>query len=754
MHVILRRQHRAPGASRWRICLGATAAAVIGLATAAVAITSATGGAAASPGWSLASTPTGGEAPLPSANASGHGPATNPTVVESSVTCTSTVFCVAVGSYADSGGTNQTDGLIDTMTSGSWSATAAPEPATNTAGVGPGTDAGGHQVASLSAVACPADGTCFAVGQYEDANGGAYGLIDTLSDGAWSASAAPEPSTNGFGTAPGTDAQGKQKANLEAISCATTTSCIAVGTYQDADGNTFGLIETYASGSWSAVAAPEPSSDPVSASAANSTSGAGAANLTDVDCPSATSCVAVGTYTDADSNTIALTEQLSNGGWVPTAVTEPATNTLGTGPGYASTGGGRATFNAVTCPVAGTCVAVGNYNDTNHKRYGLIVSLSGSTWTASAAPEPATNTAGVGPGTDADGHGIANLLAVSCATATDCVTVGGYDDANGIEYGLIDSGSGATFAAAAAPEPSTAATDADAFAGAELESVACPATDACSAVGFFSDSTTPGFRYALADNLAGNTWASNTGPEPSNAGTDADAEQHASASEVTCTTDGGCFMAGIYKDSSGNTDGLLDIYLPPAPVVSFISPRIGELGRMETIAGTGFYPGSEVYFGRVRATSVSYISPTLIRAVTPPFHLAVQIAVSNAGGNSASGPFTQFTYASPVRFSASGEAVGLSGILFAWHCDKFSACHVRAWLNVVVRSRTTGRVSKGTLALRKISIPAGKTRHIQLLLTSFGRAIVRDLSGYRFVSDQMVAVTPGNIHEETSVRVR
>ncbi|MGB9113235.1 MAG: IPT/TIG domain-containing protein, partial [Acidimicrobiales bacterium] len=694
------------------------------------------------------------EIPLPAANASGHGPATDPTVVEDGVACALTTFCVAVGSYADSGGASQTDGLIDTLSSGSWTATAAPEPGTNTAGVGPGTDADGHQVASLSAVACPADGTCFAVGQYQDSNGENYGLIDSLANGAWSASAAPEPSTNGFGTAPGTDASGKQAANLEAISCPTATSCTAVGTYEDADGNTFGLVETYASGTWSAVAAPEPSSDPVAAAAANSTSGAGSANLTAVDCPSTTSCVAVGTYTDADTNTLALAEQLSNGAWVPTAVTEPATNPLGTGPGYTTTGGGRATFNAVACPVAGTCVAVGNYNDTNHVRYGLIDSLANSAWSASAAPEPSTNASGVGAGTDTDTHGLANLLSVSCATTTDCVAVGGYDDANGIAYGLIDSGSGSSFAASAAPEPAGAASDANAFAASELESVACPSVAACSAVGYFTDSTAPGFRFALADNLIGTTWSSTIAPQPANAGTDAETEQHADASDVTCTTDGGCSMVGTYKDSSGETDGLVDVYLPSVPVVSRISPRIGELARTETIAGSGFFPGSEVYFGRVRATSVTYISPTLVRAVTPAFHLSVQISVTNAGGSSAAGSFSQFTYASPVHVAGSGNTVGLSGVLFTWHCDKFAACHVRAWLQVVVRSRTTGHVSRGNIALRKMAIPAGKTRRIQLLLTSYGRAIVRDFSGYRFVSAHVLVVTPGNVHALSKVSIR
>jgi IPT/TIG domain len=731
--------------------VGVAGAAAIALALTAVAITPATGSAAATQGWSLAATPTAGEAPLPAANSSGDAPATNPHAVENGLACASASFCVAVGSYNDTGGK---DGLIDALSSGSWSATVAPEPSTNVAGVGAGTDADSRQSASLAAVACPAAGNCFAVGQYKDANGYTYGLIDALANNAWSATAAPEPSTNGFGTAAGTDTSGKQSASLDAISCPSTSSCFAVGQYEDADGNTFGLIETYASGAWSAVAAPEPTSDPVSAAAANSTTGLGSANLTAVTCPTSTGCVTVGTYTDADTNTIALGEQLTNGAWLPTAATEPATNPLGTGPGYATSGGGRAAFNDVSCAAAGNCVAVGYYNDSNHRRYGFIDALASSTWSPSAAPEPSTNASSAGPGTDTDAHGFATLLSVSCASTSSCVAVGGYDDANGFEYGLIDSGSGTSFAATAAPQPANAASDADTLAASELEFVSCPSTLACSAVGYFTDSTAPGYQYGLADNLTGTTWSTDAAPEPANTGTDGDLQQLATATKVACSTDGGCLLGGSYQDTSGDSDGLLDIYLPAAPVVSRISPRVGVLARPETISGSGFYPGSEVYFGRVRATSVSYISPSLIRAVTPAFHLTVPVTVTNAEGSSAASSLSEFTYSSPVHFSSAGYTFGLSGVVFSWHCQKFSACHVRAWLSVVVHSHRTGRVSRGILASRKMSIVAGKTRNIQLLLTSYGKSIVANFRGYSFVSARILAVTPGNVHNTSSVTVR
>ena len=344
---------------------GALSVAMIGPATTASAATA---------GWTLATTPTPGEAPLPATNSASHAPAANPTVEENGVSCTSSAFCVAVGDYLDSGGVAQRDGLIDTYSGGTWTATVAPEPATNSAGAGPGTDTNGHQVAHLESVSCASAGNCVAVGDYEDANGFVYGLIEVLSGGTWTATAAPEPATNGYGTAPGTDTNTKQQGALTSVTCVSATSCLAVGRYKDSDGNTFGLIETLASGAWTPTAAAEPTTDQVGAASGNTAGGAGVATLAAVECQSAVACLAVGKYNDADGNTIGLIEALASGSWSATAAPEPATNSLGTGPGYTSGGAGTASLADVTCaPTSGgVCIAVGRYTDTNAKTYGLV----------------------------------------------------------------------------------------------------------------------------------------------------------------------------------------------------------------------------------------------------------------------------------------------------------------------------------------------------------------------------------------------
>jgi hypothetical protein len=97
------------------------------------------------------------------------------------VVCTSAVSCTAVGRYQDTLGYDYS--LIDTLANGTWTATAAPEPA-NT-----GTDSGGHNYAELYAVACTPNGSCVTAGQFKETNRAEIGLLDTFT---------PNPNGKGY----------------------------------------------------------------------------------------------------------------------------------------------------------------------------------------------------------------------------------------------------------------------------------------------------------------------------------------------------------------------------------------------------------------------------------------------------------------------------------------------------------------------------------------------------------------------------
>lgn len=127
---------------------------------------------------------------------------------------------------------------------------------------------------TLDAVSCPSTSRCFAVGTRLN-----RGFIATETSGTWSTVAAPLPSD--YSSPPMYAISIFQR-----ISCASTTFCMAVGTYKNTSGHQFGLIETLAAGRWAARSVPLPSG-----SAAGS-----ALSMTDIGCGGSL-CVAVGAIT-------------------------------------------------------------------------------------------------------------------------------------------------------------------------------------------------------------------------------------------------------------------------------------------------------------------------------------------------------------------------------------------------------------------------------------------------------------------------
>ena len=82
------------------------------------------------------------------------------------------------------------------------------------------------------------------------------------------------------------------------------------------------------------------------------------------------------------------------------------------------------------------------------------------------------------------------------------------------------------------------------------------------------------------------------------------------------------------------------------PTVTSISPTTGPAagGTSVTITGTGFTSAATVKFGGNAATSVTYVSPTQIIAVSPAGTNTVDITVTNIDGTSAKVATDKFTY--------------------------------------------------------------------------------------------------------------
>ncbi|HEY7946092.1 MAG TPA: hypothetical protein VID75_00370 [Acidimicrobiales bacterium] len=251
------------------------------------------------------------------------------------VACPALRFCVAVGSYFDA--QPSALGLVDTFSAGRWTASPPPPPPPN---------ANAAPEVFLQTVTCPATDACVAIGSYVDTNRNIPGLIETLARGTWIPTAVP-------------------RAAVFAVTCPAPGSCVAVGSTYGKTGRLHGLIDTLSRGTWSARQAPLPESGATDRSPV----------LDAVTCPAVGSCVAIGAYTNTRLGHDDLIDVLHGSMWTPARVPLP--------------GEGGAHHDALTCPTPASCVAVGSYLDTGGTAlHGLVETLSGATWTTWRAPLP------------------------------------------------------------------------------------------------------------------------------------------------------------------------------------------------------------------------------------------------------------------------------------------------------------------------------------------------------------------------------
>jgi len=481
-----------------------------------------------------------------------------------------------------------------------WTSASGALPATDGAGDGPATD---DQSALVGQTACPTDNDCFAVGGYLDSAGNTAGDIESISQSAPGASTvthivAPEPATDPAGNGPQDSGSAHLFAQLYSVSCASPSSCVAVGTYQDSAGEDWALVESWQGAStWTASVAPEPAGN--SAGFGPGTGAREVATLWDVDCYAVGSCVAVGSYGDADGRVWPMIDTLSGGVWTATTV-----EVAGQGPGQ---DGVSSWLQAVSCTVDGFCVAGGAWNDAQESAsVGIVATGSDGAWT-SASPAPPTGVTalaqvtavacapsgpcvGLGPGNLGPGTGYGSSLiaytysqatqewstsvvplpagnaagtpgswfndydSISCPAAGDCVGTANANDTGGwaSEATLItQTPSGWTSGLAPSPAGDDPAGFPAAATGFSLRSVACPAAGSCVAVGYYPD--TSGGDWGLVETLSGGSWTASTMPDPPGSGTDGEYDQYVGLFSVGCTSDGSCGAAGSDEDPSANS---------------------------------------------------------------------------------------------------------------------------------------------------------------------------------------------------------
>jgi hypothetical protein len=429
------------------------------------------------------------------------GASPSPAVTVTSVACETAGSCVAVGRYSDSSGNG--DALILSGVPGSWTAAAAPLPP----------DAAPDPNAQLTEVTCPTPSTCIAVGNYDTTSNQSAGLLLVESAGSWTASEAPLPPGASGGV------------SISALSCASATLCLAGGRYTDSGSDSQGLLLSYAGGSpsgWSAVQAPIPPG-----AAANPE-----ASITSVSCPTASSCVAVGSY--ENTSNIPLGLLLSGNGSPMSWSASPAPEPAGVNSSYP-----EISLQAVACSAPTACTSVGSYYDTSYYEQPLLLSESSNgSWSAARAPLPA------GAGSDPDSF----LDAVSCPASGSCVAGGSYYDPSWNEHAVLLTESGATWSAAQAPLPPGAAGSA-----ASIDSISCSSAGTCAAAGQYLDGSGNHQGLLLAD--VQGSWSAASAPLPGATSGD----PSVTLPQVACVTGGYCIGAGEYTDPNGGVDPLFEV---------------------------------------------------------------------------------------------------------------------------------------------------------------------------------------------------
>jgi hypothetical protein len=420
------------------------------------------------------------------------------------VACVTTGACVAVGQYAVPHGFAA---FVDVDRHSTWSVDAVPLPAfANTKAPG----------SELSGVACASSTSCIAVGSVTDTGGHEHALLESESAGAWRSITVPLPA--GAKTTAPDD-------TLVAVSCSSSTSCAAVGSYERANGHLEPLVVEDTSGTWSAVATPLPTD-------ANTTTPDD--GLVDVACTVGGSCTAVGSYLANDGGEEALMVTGSAGSWAD--VTVPL-------PGNASTSTPKAELDTVSCTSATSCVAAGSYEDLGSNEDALLTAESSGVW--SNVPVALPEDANTSPSLDV-------LNGASCSSAGNCVAVGVYETEDNYQEALIEVEAAGTWTVVSAALPPDANTVIPLD---TLSAVSCSGDGDCVAVGFYSSNESYVYPKAFLEVEVAGTWVAGVVTSPPDSST---LRPYSNLGSISCVSILGCVAGGVYSSLAGNAQALLD----------------------------------------------------------------------------------------------------------------------------------------------------------------------------------------------------
>lgn len=372
----------------------------------------------------------------------------------------------------------------------------------------------------LPTLVCPAVGDCVGAGAYNGANGDVKGLVITETDGVWRAPltlAAPAGAAANAGT------------TIDGLSCAAVGSCALGGSYYDAAGNEWPLVDVDAHGAWQRASELE--------LPANALGDGQTSEVRSVACAAVGTCVAVGTYLDDTTpvaRTVGFVAEETGGAWH--AATE---STLPAG----ANADPFVSLNQVACPEAGSCVAVGSFIGASDVTEGLVLQQSGTTWTAEVVTPPS----------DASAYAGTTIAEVTCLAHGACTVLGTYNAAGGGLEALVDTESSGTWPPATAVKmPANTAANPHAFLYGFL-GVACASAGNCALGGQYRDAAGD-YEGFLANEVRGTWHAALEAPLPADG---ASAGQNGGIVSLACPAAGQCRAGAAYLDTAGTYQALV-----------------------------------------------------------------------------------------------------------------------------------------------------------------------------------------------------
>jgi hypothetical protein len=322
--------------------------------------------------------------------------------------------------------------LAERRSGDGWAVQSTPNPA-------------GAAASALNGVSCSSGSACTAVGQFVTGSGGQRTLAERWNGDSWRIQPTPNPA-------------GSPVSRLFAVACPAADTCTAVGI-----SNSKLLVERWDGARWRIQPAPIPRGTPFS-------------ELNAVTCTAATACIAVGDYVNSSGLDVTLAERWNGSNWA----IQPTPN-----PSRAQS---FSVLTGISCTARDACEASGASDAPSASTFAER--WNGSRWSLQATPNPA-------------GAQFAQLYSVSC-TASSCEAVGIYFDSSGAIVPLGERWNGTAWHAQPVPNPARASING-------LGSVSCSSSSDCTAVGLGNQDGTP---FTLSERWQNSGWRIEKVPSP------------------------------------------------------------------------------------------------------------------------------------------------------------------------------------------------------------------------------------------------